>query len=500
VRAVDARGLFALPGFVDGHIHPLSWSRHADNLSLGACRSVDDILSALQDELRNVEPGGWIHAVGVGEGRLIREGRLPNRHELDGVSRNHPIFVAGGTLAAANTSALKLSGLMEAADADVEGGRIERDESAAPTGILLGRGAIDWIRRVLPVPSAERDRETLRRFLLGLAAMGITAVVEFGSVDRETQSLEDYAVYSGLNDVGLLATRCRVAYRMNVGGCVRDEIANLQSKDPRELVRQDDVLRFGPFKAFTDGGVQGALLRGDYEGRPGYRGLALLERQDMDKLTAFAVTSDWQLSLHALGGGAIDAVLASWRGSADHVVGRRFSLQHAFDPAPTTFATCHELDVVVGVHQSLFYMYAPQMLAAWSGNVTEEINPVRSWLDSGVRVAGGSDIAPHDPLVAISSLMTRRTESGDVYGSGQAISAAEAINLLTSGAAYGNFDEHLYGGLSPGMAADIALIDQDISTLAPEDIPTATRVATFMNGSPTHVHETAHPSIAALAR
>jgi predicted amidohydrolase YtcJ len=273
----------------------------------------------------------------------------------------------------------------------------------------------------------------------------------------------------------------------------------LRADDPRSRSRQDAMLRVGPLKAFSDGGVQGAYLRAEYDGRPGYRGLELLDERAVAALTEYALDAGWQLSLHALGGAAIDRILGVWLERADRVRGRRFSIQHAFDPSEDNMRACAELGAVVGIHQSLFYMYGPQMLDAWRGNVGSGLNPVRAWREHAVRVAGGSDIAPHDPLVALMSLVTRRTESGDVIGPEQAIGAADGVRLLTEDAAFGNFDDELVGALTPGRRADVVVLSECPTEVDPESLPGIGVVATLVDGRPTHLDAAAPAALGDLA-
>jgi predicted amidohydrolase YtcJ len=64
---------------------------------------------------------------------------------------------------------------------------------------LFGRGAVDRIRRLLPHPSLDEDRATLLAFLRRMASLGITAIAEYGSVDRDTDFSDDFGVYDALH-------------------------------------------------------------------------------------------------------------------------------------------------------------------------------------------------------------------------------------------------------------------------------------------------------------
>jgi predicted amidohydrolase YtcJ len=492
-QVVDLEGLVVLPGFTDAHIHPLSWSRQLDHVDLTEARSIADVCRALADACATAEPGAWVQAVGVSDGNRLTEARLPHRHELDQVSRRHPIAILGRTQASINSAALDEIGLPPPADA----AEVDRDADGEPTGILRRPAALAHVRTRAPQLTPKQELALLQRFLDGLARLGITTVVDYGSVHRGTTFAEDWEPYATLHAAGRLSTRVRVACRIPGGASIADAVAEFRVADPRKRA-QDEMLRVGPLKAFADGGVTGALLRGQYAGRPGYVGVRLLDGDDITRLTDYAVEAGWQLSLHALGGAAIDDILAVWSARASRVAGRRFSLQHAFDPSPANMRVCRSLGVVVGIHQSLFYVYGAEMLQAWNGNVGPHLNPVATWTRNGVRLAGGSDIPPHDPLRAIESLAKRSTQARTVIGPDERITRDVAVRLLTVDAAYGTFDEQLFGRVAPGLRADLVVLSD-----SPADhdgaVTEIERVATLVDGRPTYLSGSAPRSLMELA-
>jgi hypothetical protein len=77
-----------------------------------------------------------------------------------------------------------------------------------------------------------------------------------------------------------------------------------------------------------------------------------------------------------------------------------------------------------------------------------------------VRVAGSSDapVGPLDPLAGIRAAMMRRTGTGAVVGSGQAVSFEHALAMWTSSAAEACGVENARGRIAPGMPADLVLL------------------------------------------
>ena len=65
----------------------------------------------------------------------------------------------------------------------------------------------------------------------------------------------------------------------------------------------------------------------------------------------------------------------------------------------------------------------------------------------------------------------------------QAITVDTAVDAFTSGVAWVNHEEDVAGRLLPGMRADVAVLDQDLFTIAPRDIGSTSVVMTVAGGT-----------------
>jgi predicted amidohydrolase YtcJ len=111
----------------------------------------------------------------------------------------------------------------------------------------------------------------------------------------------------------------------------------------------------------------------------------------------------------------------------------------------------------------------------------------RSLLDRNAHLAFGSDwpVASMDPLLGIYAAVTRRTLDGKNpagWVPEQKISVEEALRAYTSGDAYSVFAERTRGRLAPGYKADLVLLDQDLTRIAPEAIERVAVRATVVGG------------------
>jgi hypothetical protein len=111
----------------------------------------------------------------------------------------------------------------------------------------------------------------------------------------------------------------------------------------------------------------------------------------------------------------------------------------------------------------------------------------RSLAAAGVRLCLGSDVPVEDPdpRLGVWAAVTRRTPAGTPAGgwnAAEALTAAEAIAGFTSGAAFAAFEEGWRGTIAPAFAADLTVVDRDLTAVAPEEILTARILRTVIAG------------------
>ncbi len=85
----------------------------------------------------------------------------------------------------------------------------------------------------------------------------------------------------------------------------------------------------------------------------------------------------------------------------------------------------------------------------------------------------------HDAPVALpsairilSSVVTRRTRSGDILGAGQCVPVDAALKSITRWAAYQNYEEANRGSIVVGKLADFVVLDKN-----PKKVPISALVA-----------------------
>jgi predicted amidohydrolase YtcJ len=333
------------------------------------------------------------------------------------------------------------------------------------------------------VPTAEKRRAALKMMMGEMNKLGVTALVEPGL------QLAEIGIYMDLWRQHEMTVRVHVLQRV-FGKSDVDALTEILAPN-----FGDAMLHIGGFKYLADGGVEGAFLRQPYrlvEGEqtdPAYVGKLLLPKGGMDDLRAMLkriAEKGWQVQIHAVGDATIDQVVALYD-EVDKTIpikDLRWTVMHIFLPSDESLAAMKRLGVYATVqdHPTLLGF---NMRRYWGDERAGPAIPVRKILDQGIATGGGTDgpVVSWNPFVSIWWMVTRMTYNGDQpLGAAQAIGRDEALRIYTMGSAAVEFAENRIGSLEPGKLADLAVLSDDLMTVAAAKIPEITSVLTMVDG------------------
>ncbi len=174
---IDLGGRAVIPGLTDAHAHFLSYAEKAAWADLRGTRSSEGALARVAGHAHRTGDG-W--ALGRGwDQNDWPEAVYPRRDGIDGAVRGPAYLVrVCGHAAWVNTAALRLAGI-DARTPDPPGGRIARDASGEPTGILFDN-AMDLVSRHIPSFDAAEKKRLLREAAKRCLAAGLVGVHEMG--------------------------------------------------------------------------------------------------------------------------------------------------------------------------------------------------------------------------------------------------------------------------------------------------------------------------------
>jgi predicted amidohydrolase YtcJ len=141
------------------------------------------------------------------------------------------------------------------------------------------------------------------------------------------------------------------------------------------------------------------------------------------------------------------------------------------------------LDLVISAQDHL-YRAGPSLVNYWGRARAEQVTPVRTFLDQGILVAGGTDspVIPYNPFWAMYHFISRETLSDGVYGANQRITREEALRIFTINNAKLTFEENIKGSIEPGKLADLVVLSADILTVPEKQIESLKAVGTMVGG------------------
>lgn len=483
-RIAELRGKTVLPGFIDSHNHQLHTGLNLPKVQLGGARSIADVLKTIEERAISTAEGGWIEVSGAWHESFLKENRLPTRAELDAVSPRNPVFLPRGWhLVMVNSLALKAAGINKNTP-NPQGGRIERDISTGePTGLLFEPSAFAPILKLLPQPTLKDQAAAIKAVQARYHGRGLTSTIDPGL------SLDELMAYREVWLRGELTIRTTAMLMIDTGK-ETEQIESFIESLGEYQAQGDEVLRIEALKLITDGGGQTSLLREPYAHDPTYYGVQVVDEDKLKRIALAALKKGWRLGIHASGGKAIDFVLSGLREVDKQIPirGKRFMLIHAKFPTEENLRTIKELGIVVTVQQPLSYQLGGTYIKFYGLERAHRSSPHRFFLDNGVPIGAGSDsyIAPYDPLLAIWSLVTRKTARAGVLGADQRVSRSEAIAMYTKNNSFLTFEEDQKGTIAPGKLADLVVLSDDILRCAEDDIKDLLVEATMVGGKLVH--------------
>ena len=99
-----------------------------------------------------------------------------------------------------------------------------------------------------------------------------------------------------------------------------------------------------------------------------------------------------------------------------------------------------------------------------------------------VKLDPDASINPYNPFLAMWSVITRKTDAGNVFNPEEAITREQALKMYTINNAYASFEENLKGSIEAGKLADLVVLSDDILTCPDDRIREIKPLLTIVNG------------------
>jgi predicted amidohydrolase YtcJ len=498
-RIVDAKRKTVMPGIIEGHVHLFGGGVELDVLNISHINSFQSLHDSVSQYRKDNPHLQVISANGIAHQSLGRDGPI-TRQLLDRIVADVPFIVGcfDRHTMWANTKALEAAGIMRGHKLPV-GNEIVLDADGLATGELLEpaaymlvqqltpTGGREWLgmttgENPLPAATAEQRAMDEKYMKQGIAYANSLGITSLQNMDGNFYQLE---LLKNILERGELNARVEIPFHQkNTFEISRvDEAADMHAK------YKGDMLHSGRVKLFMDGVMETltALMLDDYPGHSGNTGAPLFTAAEFNEIAARVDAHGLQLSVHAIGDGAVRRTLDGFEyartknGSRDS----RHRIEHIEVIHPDDVPRLAELGVIASL-QPVTAVGVPgipkEPILSRLGDKLPWSYPWQTLRNTGATIAFSSDwpVAPLDPFLGMQAALTCIPPRSDCPDQKQSL--MDTIHGFTLAGAMMEFMEDRKGVLKQGYLADIVVLDSDLEDTAPDKIRHVKPVMTVCDG------------------
>jgi predicted amidohydrolase YtcJ len=461
---IDLEGGFVLPGFIDGHAHPIFAGREARGPKVNNLQSVDAIKEEIARYAKENPNESWIIG-GAYEAAIISGGDF-DAHWLDEVVSDRPVVLhaVDHHTIWVNSKALEIAGI-NANTTDPDGGTVARRADGSPKGTLREPIAFDLILKHAPADSVESDLQAIKYACNELVSAGVTTATECWVEPPMAEA------YIAAAKSGALTLDMHLAFLVTPQNW-QEQVAYIQEMRAEiSKLPEPKRLKANTIKFLTDGALSSgtAAMLDPYVDNPNSTGLLIWEDENLLSAISAYDQLKFQVHIHAIGDGAIKQSLNAIEVMAKTNPGwdRRPVIVHAQLIEPSDLARFKELDVIANF-QPLWTYLDPMNKELIEPRIGSERNnrqyQLRTLLDLQTKISFGSDwpVTSHKPLDAIFIPVLRKLpgSKSEPWNINEAITLEESLTAYTANAAYQLFSESEIGKLETGMRANFVILDK----------------------------------------
>ena len=463
-EVIDLNGGFLMPGFIDGHAHPIFAGREARGPRVNNLQSVAEIKSEVARYAKENPNESWIIG-GAYEAAIISGGDF-DAHWLDEVVSDRPVVLhaVDHHTIWVNSKALEIAGI-NSNSKDPDGGTIARRADGSPKGTLREPIAFDLILKHAPADSVESDLRAIKYACDELTSSGVTTATECWVEPPMAEA------YIAAAKSGALTLDMHLAFLVTPQNW-QEQVAYIQEMRAEiSKLPKPNRLKANTIKFLTDGALSSgtAAILDPYLDNPNSTGLLIWEDENLFAALSAYDLLKFQVHVHAIGDGAIKQSLniieamtktnPSWD--------RRPVIVHAQLIETSDLSRFKELDVIANF-QPLWTYLDPMNKELIEPRIGSERNnrqyQLRTLLDLETRISFGSDwpVTSHKPLDAIFIPVLRKLpgSKSEPWSENEAITLEESLTAYTSNAAYQLFADSEIGKLESGMRANFVILNK----------------------------------------
>jgi len=498
-KVTDLDGKMLLPGFVEGHFHPIVGAMLTVGVDL-QYDSLDEVLQAVKEyadanpDEKLIRGFGWRYHLFPSTG--------PTREVLDEIVPDRPLlfFAIDGHAAWANSKALEMAGITkETPDPQPGFSHFQRDpKTKEPTGYLVEVPALLLALNKLQPQTQEAIGAAFESLMPQFPAAGITSVFDAGIQGLPAE--DGFAIYFDLEKQGKLSMRVIGSYYHNNPKIDPLPIIKSYRKRFRSELVQAEVLKIN-----VDGGEpqHTAAMLQSYADKPGVVGTPVFSPKQLNAMVTAADAAGIDCHFHTQGDRAVrmaldaveSAIHTNPKRDRRHTLGHVIYIQEDDIPRFARLNTIAQMSIQWATPDATNLGVCVERLGRHI--VHTRHSRARSIIDAGGMLAFGSDwpaagyYSTYKPLEAIEVALTRKMLSGEgllpvMPPVNEILTLTQAIEAATLTPAYQLRLDDRVGTIEVGKLADLIVLEKNLFDVTPEEISDVQVLFTMMNGKVTH--------------
>lgn len=487
----DLKGKMMLPGFIDGHCHPVMAAHVLSGVVFDIDWGLEECLDAIKKYVKD-HPDNKSY-FGLGYAEWIFDETGPKKAILDDICSDKPMFFMGSGAheAWANSKCFELAGITKETPDPLPGLHyFSRDDEGNPMGHVVEGRPQAMIMEKIDFFDGENVVNLMAENSADYAAMGVTGTADmgmFGYLEKQYYEALDAVKKSGRYLQRFVGCTCQV------------EDADVVDRRITALVRakkkyNDDRFRMNFLKIINDGTMESrsAAISEPYP-EDGSVVKPLMDEELAAETGIKAAEAGLDINMHAIGDVAAKSVIAMARAVREAGYDDcRITCSHSQYVAPDDIPLFGKYNIIA--NSTGVWMYGNPLMDKVLGHINNETFRMRSLIDGGARMALGSDFPVdeygREPLKSIEMCVTRKMygqpDAPVLEPSDEKTTVKEAVEAFTINNAYQMHMEDVTGSIEVGKYADFVILEENILEIPPERIHSVKVCETVMDGVTTY--------------